>query len=87
MLKTGYVIGPSSHSEASFKYTVGDTVYENSSSGSIEDDCRRCLVKFAVRKAEVCQFYNHVCIPDEVEAAPAEGWREPPFPVPEYVQE
>ena len=77
--KTGYVVGPNSHSEVSYTYTVGDSTYASSSSGDIEAGCGQYLVKFATNEPSQRQFYNHICVPAETPAPPPEGWAEPPF--------
>jgi len=82
---TDYVIGPSSHSVAFFTYTVGDSTYHESSSGDVAEDCTRCLVKYAATDPHNLEFFNKICIPDEVHTAPAQGWTTPPFEVPDQV--
>ena len=84
--RTAYVVSPSPHTESFFEYRVSDSIYSGSSSGKAADG-NRFLVKFAAQKPTIRQFYDQVPIPDEIEAAPAEGWQEPPFAVPEYVYE
>lgn len=84
--KTGYSIGPGSHSDVDFTYTVGDSTYRDSSTGDVPDGCCRCLIKFAAHAPELREFYNHVCVPDDILPPPPEGWAEPPFPVPDYAE-
>lgn len=83
--KTGYSVGPSSHSDVDFTYTVGDSTYQSSGTGDVPKGCSRCLVKFAVGNPGTCKLYNLVCVPDDFINPPPEGWQEPPFSVPGYV--
>ncbi|HLK97994.1 MAG TPA: hypothetical protein VK364_09520 [Hymenobacter sp.] len=77
--KTGYVVGPSSHTAVSFEYEANGRRYATTGSGEPINGCTRCLVKFAVQDPEVLDFYNQICVPDEVQPPPPEGWSEPPF--------
>ena len=81
--RTGYVIGPSSHSVVFFTYSVGDSTYSESSRGDIEEGCTRYLVKYAATDPKNIEFFNHICIPDSIRQAPPQGWLKPPFPVPD----
>ena len=80
--KTGYSIGPSSHSDVDFTYTVNDSTYVSSGTGDVPAGCQRCLVKFAAHAPELRTLYNGICVPQDVSDAPPEGWMEPPFRVP-----
>ena len=84
--KTSYVVGPSSHSVSFFTYNVKGHAYSTSSDGDLEAGCARCLLKYAATDPENIDFFNHICIPDSITRAPAEGWKEPPFPVPSYAR-
>lgn len=77
--KTGYVVGPSSHTAVSFAYEVNGRRYTSTGSGEPIYGCRRCLVKFATRDPQVRTFYNLICVPEDVPPPPPEGWPEPPF--------
>ena len=84
--KTGYSVGPGSHSDVDYTYTVGHSTYQDSSTGDVPEGCHRCLLKFAAHAPDLRKFYNQVCVPDDVPPPPSEGWAEPPFPVPDYAQ-
>ena len=84
--RTGYSVGPSSHSDVDYTYTVGDSTYQDSSTGDVPEGCHRCLLKFAAHAPDRREFYNHICVPDDVPPPPPNGWAEPPFPVPDYAQ-
>ena len=84
--ETSYTVGPSSHSNARFTYTVKGRKYADSASGDVDEGCTRCLVKFAASDPENTEFFNHVCVPDSIEKAPPDGWTVPPFAVPDGVK-
>ena len=83
--ETSYTVGPSSHSNARFNYTVNGQKYSDSASGDIEEGCTQYLVKFAATDPKINTFYNHLCIPDSL-VAPSDGWKKLPFDVPDYVK-
>ncbi|RZJ57738.1 MAG: hypothetical protein EOO55_02695 [Hymenobacter sp.] len=78
---TNYAVGPSSHSVTFFTYVVGARTYRTSTSGDLSAGCTRCLIKYAADDPQNVKFYNHVCVPDSIDQAPAQGWKTPPFPV------
>ena len=79
--KTGYVIGPSSHSETLFNYSLHGKEYLGGESGDLLTADTRYLVKCGSRDPSFYEFYKKVPMPDSIRAAPPEGWESPPFPV------
>ena len=79
--KTGYVLGPSSHSETLFNYYVNGKEYLGGESGDLLTDDTRYLVKCGSQDPSFYDFYKKVPIPDSIKQAPPEGWETPPFPV------
>ena len=79
--KTGYVIGPSSHSETIFNYYVNGKQYVGGKSGDLLTDDTRYLVKCGSQDLSFYFFYKKVPIPDSIKQAPPQGWETPPFPV------
>lgn len=67
---TDYVVGPNSPSVAFFTYAVGDSTYQQRSSGDLAPGCTRCLVKYAATDPTNFEFFNRVCVPDSIQHAP-----------------
>lgn len=78
IIKTGYTIGPNSHSYTRFSYQVGDSVYIKSGPEAVPSSHTRFLVKFSAKNPEYYKFYENIPIPYYIEIAPREGWVKPP---------
>ena len=80
VVKTGYVISPSSHGYTEFVYQVGDSAYTGYEDTRTPAGQTLFLVRYSTQHPEYYDFYNRVpLLPTNI--PPPEGWAEPPYPV------
>jgi hypothetical protein len=79
VVKTGYVISPSSHGYTEFVYQVGDSTHTGYDDGRLPAGLTRFLVKFSAKHPEYYEFYKHAPVPYGL-SAPPEAGPSRPFP-------
>ena len=88
----GYITGwhptPKSGIHYEYRFTVRDSTYEDASQSDVgmnTEKGARCVVKYDSIDPAVSVGYFNVPIPDSIRQPPANGWRKPPFPIPEWI--
>lgn len=85
---TGWHPTPKSGIYYDFRFAVAGTTYESSSPGEAGMETAngtRCVVKYDSIDPATSVGYFKIPIPDSIRQAPANGWRRPPFPIPQWI--
>lgn len=87
----GYITGwhfTRSGKHFDYRFAVADSIYEGTSlsdKGMATANGSRFAVKFDSTHPATNVGYFAVFIPDSIRQAPANGWRTPPFPIPQWI--
>ena len=87
----GYITGwhfTRSGKHFDYRFAVTDSIYEGTSlsdKGMVTDKGSRFVVKYDSVHPATSVGYFAVFVPDSIRQAPANGWRVPPFPIPQGI--
>ncbi len=85
---TGYVYQPKSGKKYHYRYEVQGAAYEGTSSSEAhmnDQDGARFVVEYDSTSPDISTGHFTLAIPDSIRQVPANGWRRPPFPVPQQM--
>lgn len=88
-LITGQRIAEAGSRIISFRFAVHQAPYSGTTGYPAETSSRalgpRCLVEYDSLDPQQNVAHFAIAIPDSIRQAPANGWRKPPFPIPQWI--